>query len=104
MTVMGVLLMSLGVWVVLGSRVRSRVTGVAGSTRLIESLGLPVRRDEGNASGRRAISSSAATSPSKLRSLPTCSRRLWLPEHQSMRRFGARRRLPISRLVVILSE
>ena len=44
MTVMGVLLMSLGVWVVLGSRVRSRVTGVAGSTRLIESLGLPVRR------------------------------------------------------------
>ena len=44
MTVMGVLLMSLGVWVVLGSRVRSPVTGVAGSTRLIESLGLPVRR------------------------------------------------------------
>ena len=38
MTVIGVLLMSVAVWVVLGSRVRSRITGVT------ESPGYPARR------------------------------------------------------------
>lgn len=38
MTVIGVLLMSVAVWVVLGSRVRSRITGVT------ESTGYPARR------------------------------------------------------------